>query len=74
MIPILEPQSVEEVAFNKAHKKCRCTIERAIGTIKSRFRCLCKQSGGSMQFDLRINCNVIAACTVLHNYCGNRNI
>jgi hypothetical protein len=73
MIPLAEPQSAKEVAYNGSHKKCRGTIERAIGVLKSRFRCLCKQNGGSLQFDVRMCCNIIAACTVLHNYCRERN-
>lgn len=74
MIPLADPTTRSEQAYNAAHKKCRCTIERAIGTLKSRFRCLCKQTGGCLQFDLDVNCNIIASCTVLHNYCRSRNM
>ena len=74
MIPLLEPQTDKEIAYNTAHKKCRCSVERAIGVLKSRFRCLCKQTGGGIQFDVKICCDIIAACTVLHNYCRKRNI
>ena len=48
--------------------------ERSIGVLKSRFRCLCKQSGGAIQFDVDIACSIIGACAVLHNYCRFRNI
>ena len=74
MVPILEPTTAAEVAYNVAHKKSRNTIERAIGTMKSRFRCCCKQSGGGIQFDPQISCKIITSCVVLHNYCRDRNI
>ena len=74
MIPYLDPASAGEMMFNKHHKKCRCTIERAIGTLKFRFRCTCKQSGGAIPFDVEIFCQIIMSCVVLHNYCRNRNI
>ena len=37
MIPYLDPASAGEMMFNKHHKKCQCTIKKAIGTLKSRF-------------------------------------
>ena len=74
MISILDPVGKADIAYNKAHKKCRCGVERSIGVLKSRFRCLCKQSGGAIQFDVDIACSIIGACAVLHNYCRFRNI
>ena len=74
MIPLLDPVGKKELSYNKAHKKCRCCVERSIGVYKSRFRCLCKQSGGGIQFDVEIACTIIGACAVLHNYCRVRNI
>ena len=74
MIPYLDPASAGEMMFNKHHKKCRCTIERAIETLKSRFRCTCKQSSGAIPFEVEMFCQIIMSCVVLHNYCRNRNI
>ena len=74
MIPILDPVGKADIANNKAHKKCRCEVERSIGVLKCRFRCLCKQSGRAIQFDVNIACSIIGACAVLHNYCRFRNI
>lgn len=74
MIPFTDPTTKAEEAYNIAHKKCRCSVERAIGVLKSRFRCMCKQNGGAIQFDVEIACPIIAACIILHNYCRKRNI
>ena len=74
MIPIEEPKGKREAAYQKAHTKTRNCIERAFGVYKSRFRCLCKQSGGSIQFDVDLSCKIIGACAALHNYCRKRNI
>ena len=41
MVPLLDEK---QRSYNKAHKKCRCSIERAIRVLKSRFRCLCKKT------------------------------
>ena len=74
MTPYEEPSTVGEVAFNKHHKKCCCSIERAIGVLKSRFRCICRQSDGAIPFDNEVLCTVIMSCIVLHNYCRVRNM
>ena len=66
--------SSKEMTYNRCHKKCRCCVERAIGLLKSRFRCLCKQSGGGIQYNERTCCFIITSCVVLHNYCRLRNI
>ena len=70
----MDPVGKADIAYNKAHKKCRYGMERSIGVLKSRFRCLCKQSGGAIQFDVAIACSIIGACAVLHNYRRFRNI
>ena len=71
MIPYADPTSPAENEFNK---KCRCSVERAIGVWKSRFRCLCKQSDRTIQFYVETCCTIIAATAVLHNYCKDRNM
>ena len=74
MIPFEYSQTPGEEKFNRAHKKSRCSVERAIGVWKSRFRCLCKQSGGAIQFEVDMACSIIAATAVLNNYCRDSNI
>ena len=73
MIPLMDDSlTAAEAAYNRAHKRSRNTAERAIGVMKSRFRCLCKQSGGGIQYDPATCCQIVMACTVLHNYCRDR--
>ena len=74
MVPFDEPQNAVEEKFNVAHKKTRNTIDRAIGVLKSRFRCLCRQSGGAINFDVELVCTIIMSCIVIHNNCTNHNI
>ena len=75
MVPLLEETlSPKEKRYNEAHKKCRCAIERAIGVLKSRFRCLCKKTGGGILYQEGTACNIIVSCMVLHNYCRSRNM
>ena len=69
MIPFLEPDCNMKVRY----KKSRCVIERAFGTLKSRFRCLCKESGGALMFEPDVAYAVIVSCMVLHIYCIERN-
>lgn len=46
MVPLLSDElTAKEKRYNSTHKKCRCCVERAIGVLKSRFRCLCKKTG-----------------------------
>ena len=73
MIPFLECTNSAEEIFNKSHKRSRSVVERAIGVLKSRFRCLCKQSGGAIRFDETTACLIFISCVVLHNYCLERN-
>lgn len=73
MIPLADPVTDEELNYNKALVKCRNTIERAFGVLKSRFRVLDRKSGGGIQYDIETAVNIIMACFVLHNYCRIRN-
>jgi hypothetical protein len=51
LTPVMGQQlSAAEAAYNMAHIKTRNCIERAIGVLKSRFRCLDK-SGGMKQYN-----------------------
>ena len=74
MVALDDPQTDAERAFNRSLKRCRCSIERALGTVKSRFRALDRKSSGAIQYDCAVASNIITACFVLHNYCRVRNI
>jgi hypothetical protein len=51
--------------FNYRLSRCRCTVERAFGSLKNRFRCLHKK----LEFDLDHIHTIIKAATILHNIC-----
>ena len=72
MVPFIECSTAAEEAYNVSHKRTRNKIERAFGVMKSRFRCLCKETGGAISFDVDSACAIIMASFVLHNYCMDR--
>ncbi|XP_055681261.1 putative nuclease HARBI1 [Lutzomyia longipalpis] len=65
MTPVANPQSPREEAYNRAHKKARCTVERCIGVLKSRFRCLSRQR--ILMYSPNRAGAIINACSTLHN-------
>ncbi|KAJ8278362.1 hypothetical protein GJAV_G00086800 [Gymnothorax javanicus] len=62
LTPFADPQTAPQQAYNLAHSRTRAWIDMSFGLLKSRFQCL---------RHLRVTpdraCNIIAACTVLHN-------
>lgn len=58
------PDSPEE-RYNAAHKTARSTIERCIGILKSRFRCILKER--VLHYSPEKAGIIISACAVLHN-------
>lgn len=66
MTPIAEPASNAEELYNIAHKKTRATVERCIGLLKSRFRCLSKER--VLFYSPQKSGIIIYACIVLHNH------
>ena len=69
MVPLLDGDCeliAQEKRYNEAHKKCRCTVERAIGFLKSRFRCLCRKTDGGKQYKESTACNmIVVVCTTI---------
>ncbi|CAF3219914.1 unnamed protein product [Rotaria sp. Silwood2] len=63
--PLRPDMPREYAAFNYRLSRCRCSVERAFGLLKNRFRILHKK----MEFDLDNTINVIKATVVLHNLC-----
>lgn len=67
--PILRPQNVKEIAYNKAHISTRNTIERCFGVWKQRFRCLLDGVTVSLT-----NAKVlVVALAILHNIALEQN-
>ena len=68
LTPVMNATTRPQQRYNSSHKRTRCLVERCIGVLKSRFRCLDK-SGGTMQFAPNFCAQIIVACTILHNIC-----
>ncbi len=68
MTPILHPASEAHERYNRAQRKTRGVVERCIGVLKSRFRCI-DHSGGVLLYTPERACRIIAAVCVLHNIC-----
>ena len=68
LTPILNPTTRPQERYNTSHKRTRCTVERCIGVLKSRFRCLHK-SGGAMEFSPEFCAKIVVATAILHNIC-----
>lgn len=65
MTPILTATSEAENRYNATHKQTRALVERCIGILKSRFRCLAKER---VLFYCPAKAGIIInACIVLHN-------
>lgn len=60
------PQTPKEAHFNTAHAGARSVVERTIGMLKGRWRCL-DASGGKLLYEPQKVCKIILACCVLHN-------
>lgn len=73
LTPIAHTETAEEAHFNTAHARARSVVERSIGMLKGRWRCL-DASGGRLLYDPEKVCQIILACCVLHNLCLNNGI
>lgn len=56
----------EETYFNKRHQTVRNVVERCIGVLKMRFRCLLGER--QLRYHPTKASNIINACATLHNY------
>ncbi|KAJ8912376.1 hypothetical protein NQ315_014744, partial [Exocentrus adspersus] len=74
MTPFRNPaENYPEARYNRAHIVARNCVERCIGVLKTRFRCLLRAEPALKERMLRYApqiCGVIInACSVLHNIC-----
>lgn len=66
-IPRHPSSTSPEGSYNAAHASMRSVVERAIGVLKSRFRCL--QRYRTLQYEPERAAYIIGACAALHNLC-----
>jgi len=64
LTPLLNPSSGEEHRYNRAHIKCRTTIERTFGIWKRMFPCL----SFGLRLKVSTSLTVIVATAVLYNF------
>ena len=64
LTPYLNPTTDAEVHYNVIHKRTRCAVERCIGILKMRWRCLTKP----IMFQPGRASKIIASCAALHNF------
>ncbi|KAL6460876.1 hypothetical protein MHYP_G00308420 [Metynnis hypsauchen] len=66
MTPLCNPQTDRERRYNSLHSRNRSVVERVIGQLKSRWRCL-DRTGGMLLYRPEKVCRIVRACGVLHN-------
>lgn len=72
MTPYLNPnENSPESRYNQSHSRARNCIERCIGLLKMRFRCLLKERVA--RYSPNFVGKLVNACAVLHNLCINFN-
>ncbi|XP_072159734.1 putative nuclease HARBI1 [Bemisia tabaci] len=54
--------------YNQLHKSTRCVVERCVGLLKGRWRCL-HSTGGNLIYTPGKVCRMFLACSILHNIC-----
>jgi len=67
----VQPGTQEE-HFNQRHSTVRSGVERCIGILKKRFRCLLRYR--TLEYAPEKAGQIINACAVLHNMCIRANI
>lgn len=68
LTPFLNPaEGSPEAAFNWAHIRARNCIERCIGVLKMRFKCLSRER--TARYTPNFMGKIVNACAVLHNLC-----
>ncbi len=64
--PYDSPDTLSKKLYNKNHRKLRSLVERAIGLLKARFRCLLNER--KLRYDRVMAGYIIYACSTLHNF------
>lgn len=71
MTPVSNPRTNVEKHYNLIHSKTRNKVERCIGVLKNRFRCLLHEQ--KLRYSHLKSANIIYSCVVLHNFMNMRN-
>lgn len=61
-----------QYVYTEAHVRARNCVERCIGVLKGRFRCLLLER--KLRYSPEKVGNIINACTILHNICNEGNV
>ncbi|KAL0879156.1 hypothetical protein ABMA27_002950, partial [Loxostege sticticalis] len=72
MTPILNPASSAESHYNEVHIATRNVVERCIGVLKARFRCLLVDR--KLHYSPATAAKIVNACSVLHNIAHRANV
>ncbi len=64
--PYDSPNTPAHNLYNKNHRSLRSLVERAIGLLKARFRCLLGER--KLRYDPLMSGYIIYACSTLHNF------
>ncbi|KAJ1140974.1 hypothetical protein NDU88_007311 [Pleurodeles waltl] len=70
---VRNPRTRAEERYNEAHGWTGRVIERTFGLLKARFRCL-HMTGGSLFYSPKKVCQIIIACSMLHNLALRRQV
>ena len=71
--PVRNPaDGTPEHRFNIAHRRARSCVERCIGVLKARFRCLIQER--VLKYAPVKAGSIINACAILHNFMVARNV
>jgi hypothetical protein len=63
LVPYLNPADAAQIRYNNAHRRARSVVERCIGVLKTRWRCLTKNN----MFAPEKASKIFAACAALQN-------
>lgn len=69
--PYDTPNTASEKLYNKLHRQLRSLVERVIGLLKARFRCLLGER--KLRYDPLMSGYIIYSCAVLHNFLIEKN-
>lgn len=73
MTPIIDaPPDSPEAYYTGLHVRTRNVIERTIGLLKARFRCLLVHR--VLHYEPQVAASIVNACVVLHNICNGANV